>query len=81
MVIAVERCLCVALPTRAATLIRTRTMVVIMVTIVVSLQLLCIVYPFKFDVFYHYDGEVCYVRNLPTYEGGGLNITPPHKKT
>ena len=55
MVISVERCVCVALPIKAATLIATRTMVVIIVSIVVSLQLLCIVYPFRYDVVSSFD--------------------------
>ena len=50
MLIAVERCLCVAMPLKAANLVRTRTMTTFIVAIVLSLHLLCIIYPFKFDV-------------------------------
>ena len=60
MLLAVERCLCVALPTKAATLIRTRTMACIIVGIVVSLQLLCIIHPFRFDVIAFYDEGMVY---------------------
>ena len=60
MLLAVERCLCVALPTKAATLIRTRTMACIIVGIVVSLQLLSIVHPFRFDVVVAYHKGMMY---------------------
>ena len=50
MLIAVERCLCVAMPLKAANLVRTRTMTAFIVATVLSLHLLCIIYTFKFDV-------------------------------
>ena len=50
MLIAVERWLCVAMPLRAANLVQTKTMTAFILAIVLSLHLLGIIYPFKFDV-------------------------------
>ena len=47
MVIAVERCVCVTLPLKAATLVKTRTIAVIIVGVVVSLQIACLLTPLK----------------------------------
>ena len=47
MVIAVERCLCVTLPLKAATLVKTRTIAVIIVSVVVSIQIVCLLLLFK----------------------------------
>ncbi|XP_070203559.1 rhodopsin, GQ-coupled-like [Littorina saxatilis] len=55
MIIAVERCLCVVFPLKAANLLHTRTMTSIIVVTVISLQLLCLIFPFKFDVVTTYD--------------------------
>ena len=48
MVIAVERCLCVTLPLKAATLVKTRTIAVIITGVVVSLQVVCLLYPLQY---------------------------------
>ena len=47
MIISVERCVCVFLPLRATSLIRTRTMAVLLFTTVATTQGLCLVYPLK----------------------------------
>jgi hypothetical protein len=47
MIIAVERCLCVFHPMKAATVMSTRTMGCLIVTVVLSLQALCVQYPLK----------------------------------
>ncbi|KAL8577622.1 hypothetical protein ACOMHN_036813 [Nucella lapillus] len=66
MLISVERCICVTLPLKAANLIATRTMTSLIVTIVTSLHLLCLVYPFKFDVVSTYDAATGQtIINLP----------------
>ena len=48
MVIAVERCVCVTMPLKAATLVKTRTIAVIIVGVVVSLQVMCLLYPLQY---------------------------------
>ena len=50
MVIAVERCVCVTLPLKAATLVKTRTIAVIIVSIVLSLQVVCLLYPLELSI-------------------------------
>ena len=50
MVIAVERCVCVTLPLKAATLVKTRTIAVIIVGVVVFFQSVCILYPLELSV-------------------------------
>ena len=50
MVIAVERCVCVTLPLKAATLVKTRTIAVIIVGVVVSLQTMCLLYPLELSI-------------------------------
>ena len=50
MVIAVERCVCVTLPLKAATLVKTRTIAVIIVGVVVSLQGVCLLYPLEISI-------------------------------
>ena len=50
MLIAVERCVCVTLPLKAATLVKTRTIAVIIVGVVVSLQVVCLLYPLKISI-------------------------------
>ena len=50
MVIAVERCVCVTLPLKAATLVKTRTIAVIIVGIVLSLQVMCLLYPLELSI-------------------------------
>ena len=50
MVIAVERCVCVTLPLKAATLVKTRTISVIIAGVVVSLQTLCLLYPLELSI-------------------------------
>ena len=50
MVIAVERCVCVTLPLKAATLVKTRTIAVIIVGVVVSLQVVCLLDPLKISI-------------------------------
>ena len=47
MIISVERCVCVFLPLRATSLIRTRTMAVILFTAVATIQGICMIYPLK----------------------------------
>ena len=47
MIISVERCVCVFLPLRATSLIRTRTMAVIVFTTIATLQAICVIYPLK----------------------------------
>ena len=48
--ISVERCVCVTLPLKAATLVKTRTIAVIIVSIVLSLQTMCLLYPFELSI-------------------------------
>ena len=50
MVIAVERCLCVTLPLQAATLVKTRTIAVIIVGVVLSIQAVSLLYPLEISV-------------------------------
>ena len=50
MVIAVERCVCVTLPLKAATLVKTRTIAVIIAGVVVSLQTMCLLYPLEISI-------------------------------
>ena len=50
MVIAVERCVCVTLPLKAATLVKTRTIAVIIASVVVSLQTMCLLYPLELSI-------------------------------
>ena len=50
MVIAFERCVCVTLPLKAATLVKTRTIAVIIAGVVVSLQVMCLLYPLKISI-------------------------------
>ena len=47
MIISVERCVCVFLPLRATSLIRTRTMAVIVFTTIAMIQGICTIYPVK----------------------------------
>ena len=47
MIISVERCVCVFLPLRATSLIRTRTMAVIVFTTIAAIQGICMNYPLK----------------------------------
>ena len=47
MIISVERCVCVFLPLRATSLIRTRTMAVILFTTIAAIQAVCMIYPLK----------------------------------
>ena len=47
MIISVERCVCVFLPLRATSLIRTRTMAVIVFTAISTIQGICMIYPLK----------------------------------
>ena len=47
MIISVERCVCVFLPLRATSLIRTRTMAVIVFTTIGTIQGICMIYPLK----------------------------------
>ena len=70
MIISVERCACVFLPMRAATLIKTRTMAAVIVATVVTLQGLCLVYPFKVVVVEH-----------PIHAGGTTNNTTNTRTT
>ena len=48
--ISVERCVCVTLPLKAATLVKTRTIAVIIVSIVLSLQTMCLLYPLELSI-------------------------------
>ena len=50
MIIAVERYVCVVLPMRAATLIKTRTMAALILLTVLAMNALCSVYAFKYEV-------------------------------
>ena len=50
MVIAVERCVCVTLPLKAATLVKTRTIAVVIAGVVVSLQGVCLLYPLEISI-------------------------------
>ena len=50
MLIAVERCVCVTLPLKAATLVKTRTIAVIIVSIVLSIQVVCLLYPLELSI-------------------------------
>ena len=47
MIISVERCVCVFLPLRATSLIRTRTMAVIVFTAIATIHTICMIYPLK----------------------------------
>ena len=47
MIISVERCVCVFLPLRATSLIRTRTMAVIIFTTIATIHTICLIYPLK----------------------------------
>ena len=47
MIISVERCVCVFLPLRATSLIRTRTMAVIVFATISTIHALCLIYPLK----------------------------------
>nr|KAG5699409.1 hypothetical protein BaRGS_016255 [Batillaria attramentaria] len=49
-IIAVDRCLCVTMPLKAATLVNTRTMAVIIVVIVIVVHAGCSLLPFSTDV-------------------------------
>ena len=51
MIISVERCVCVFLPLRATSLIRTRTMAVIVFTSMATIHALCLIYPLKVGSF------------------------------
>ena len=50
MLIAVERCVCVTLPLKAATLVKTRTIAVIIVSIVLAIQGVCLLYPLEISI-------------------------------
>ena len=50
MVIAFERCVCVTLPLKAATLVKTRTIAVIIASIVLSIQTMCLLYPLELSI-------------------------------
>ena len=50
MLIAIERCVCVTWPLRAASLVRTRTVGTMIVTVVLSLQALCLIYPLELGI-------------------------------
>ena len=50
LVIAVERCVCVTQPLKAATLVKTRTIALIIVSIVLSLQVVCLLYPLELSI-------------------------------
>ena len=47
MIISVERCVCVFLPLRATSLIRTRTMAAIIFATIATIQAICLICPFK----------------------------------
>ena len=47
MIISVERCVCVFLPLRATSLIRTRTMAATIFTAIATIQGICMIYPLK----------------------------------
>ena len=47
MIISVEWCVCVFLPLRATSLIRTRTMAAIVFTTMATIQGICLVYPLQ----------------------------------
>ena len=51
MIISVERCVCVFLPLRATSLIRTRTMAVILFATIATIQGICMMYPLKVQCF------------------------------
>ena len=50
MIISVERCLCVFLPMKAMTLMKTRTMAALIAATILTLQSLCLLYPLKLEV-------------------------------
>ena len=50
MIISVERCLCVFLPMKAVTLMKTRTMAALIAATILTLQSLCLLYPLKLEV-------------------------------
>ena len=50
MIISVERCLCVFLPMKAVTIMKTRTMAALIAATILTLQSLCLLYPLKVDV-------------------------------
>ncbi|KAL8576956.1 hypothetical protein ACOMHN_024232 [Nucella lapillus] len=50
MIIAVERCVCVVLPMKAATIMRTRTMAILIVVAILSMNALCSFYSFKYNL-------------------------------
>ena len=47
MIISVERCVCVVLPLRATSLIRTRTMAVIVFTAIATIHTICLMFPLQ----------------------------------
>ena len=53
MIISVERCLCVFLPMKAMTLMKTRTMAALIAATILTLQSLCLLYPLKLDLVEH----------------------------
>nr|KAG5695660.1 hypothetical protein BaRGS_029150 [Batillaria attramentaria] len=55
MIIAVERCLCVLMPLKAATLISTRAIGIIIVAVFVGFQAVCIIYPLQYHVVFKVD--------------------------
>ena len=58
MIISVERCVCVFLPLRATSLIRTRTMAVIVITTIIVIQAISLIYPLKVQMFWYCSVEL-----------------------
>ncbi|XP_025097634.1 uncharacterized protein LOC112565948 [Pomacea canaliculata] len=62
LVIAVERCICVVFPLKAASLMKTRTMGILLATVVISMQVGFITWPVKQYVFSVYDNTTGQIR-------------------
>nr|KAG5693114.1 hypothetical protein BaRGS_014064 [Batillaria attramentaria] len=70
MIIAVERCLCVAMPLKAANLIKTRTVGAMIAATLVVIQTACCIYPLELEIGSALDlatGEVLYFLALTQF--------------
>ena len=67
MIISVERCVCVFLPLRATSLIRTRTMAVIVFTTIIVIQAISLIYPLKVQTFWYCSVELFSVAVFPSF--------------
>nr|KAG5712161.1 hypothetical protein BaRGS_014511 [Batillaria attramentaria] len=70
MVIALERCVCVALPLKVATLIKTRTVAILVFAILALIQAACCLYPLELEIGSMVDpdtGKVLYFLTLTQF--------------